>query len=73
MLLFFYYVMTRKYLHKNENFKISAVNYSSDILLNKTKIVKIFNCGSQNLINWVRQFKKTGLLSRKKNKFISYR
>ena len=65
--------MTWKYFYKNENFKISVVNYYLDILLNKTKIVTIFNYVCQNLINWVKQFKKTGLLSRKKNRSISYR
>ena len=41
--------MIRKYTHKNENFKITAVNQYLDISLNKTKTTKIFNCRRQNI------------------------
>ena len=50
----------------NENFKIAAVNHYLDVSLNKTETAKIFNCSRQNLINWIRQFEKTGSLPRKK-------
>ena len=57
----------------NANFKIVVVNHYLDILFNKIKIAKIFNCSRQNLINRVRQFRKTGSLLGGKNKPASYK
>jgi len=46
--------MTRKYIHKNKNFKIAAENYYLDVSSNKIEIAKISKC-----INWIRQLEKT--------------
>ena len=59
--------------HKSSDYKLSAVKYYLTHSQNQVQTCKIFGCSERSLIRWVKKYKSTNNITRKKRYYTSYK
>jgi transposase-like protein len=59
--------------HKSSDYKLSAVKYYLSHSKNQVQTCKIFGCSERSLMRWVKKYKSTNNITRKKRDYTSYK
>ena len=59
--------------HKSSDYKLSAVKYYLTHSQNQVQTCKIFGCYERSVIRWVKKYKSTNNITRKKRDYTSYK
>ena len=59
--------------HKSSDYKLSAVKYYLSHFKNQVQTCKIFGCSERSLMRWVKKYKSTNNITRKKRDYTSYK
>jgi len=60
-------------IHKNSDYKLSAVKYYVSHSKNQVQICKIFGYSEKSLMRWVDKYKSTNNITRKKRDYKAYK